>query len=244
MPAFLTFCEQCGARIRVEQRYCEQCGAALHTASNPVPAAEHPDGKLTPREPGPSELAPGADSEITWIDRSPILGCNIATKQLALIVVLSLVVMQLAVGTMGWLVNDRFLILPWQVFAIGGGSLIVLMLIAILILGNSVNTTITVNDVGLRFEMGSRARGLARMTAAAGSPAAAGAGLLAASRSYGLISWADVARARINHRRRSFTLYDATLPLIEVGCTPEVFDRVTMIINRHVSRVDHVACAP
>lgn len=229
-----SFCERCGAPTSSPQGLCERCVA------DPV-GEEEPDSARVDGTPS-TPAAEHHGTELTWIDRSPILGSNVATKQLALVVILAPLIMQLLVGIMGLAVDGEFIVLPLFVYAVDVGVLVVLMVIAVLILGNSMNTEVTVSDAGLGYRMGARPRRLARAAATVGavtgSAPTAGAGLLATSRESGFFPWRTVTRVRVRQRRRSITLYGDHLPLIEVVCTPELFDNVVAVIERHVRHMD------
>ncbi len=235
MTATSPFCARCGVQAEPNQKFCTECGASLSKIESNAPVPN-------PGNDWGAEF--NAPTKIVWVDRSPILGANIATKQLGLMVVLSLLIMQVLVGTMGWFVNGEFIVLPWFVFAIGGGVFVMLMLFAILILGNSMNTEVTVTEKGLGYRLGARSRGLSRVAIAAGtlagSAGTAGSGMLAASRESGFIPWQEVDRIRIRKRRRSIALYGPVLPLIEVVCTPQVFTEVVALIEQHVQKVETV----
>lgn len=227
-------CERCGAPTSPSRRFCDQC--ASHSSAVEQAVQTGYDVACT------TSAADPRGTELTWVDRSPILGDNVATRQLALVVILSLVLMQALVGTMGLFVDGEFIVLPWFVYAVGGGTLVVLMLVAVLILGNTANTEVTVSDAGLGYVMGARPRRLSRLAillgAAAGSARTVGAGLLARSRESGFLPWSEVARVRVRQQRRSITLYDDHLPLIEVVCIPELFDEVVAVMERHVRCID------
>jgi len=224
-------CERCGAPSDPAHTMCGRCSTDPAAGDDDMPGQLPATQATDPHESG-----------LTWIDQSPILGVNVATKQLALVVLLAPLIMQLLVGTMGLVVEGEFIVLPLFVYAVDVGVLAVLMFVAVLILGNSMNTEVTVSDAGLAYRMGIRPRRLSRVAAtlgaATGSAPAAGAGLLAASRESGLLGWSTVSRVRVRQRQRSITLYGQRLPLIEVVCPPEFFDEVVAVIERNVRHLD------
>lgn len=214
----------------------------LSTSSGNILLATRRELEKSSLKPSRGHHSPSSDEEIQWTSISRILDWNVATKQLLLVLVISVVIMQAILLLIGLASDGKLILLPWNVLGTVFGILVTLMLLAVLVLGNRQVMEVTVNEDGLRYKIGARARSLSRMAIIFGGISASagtvGAGLLAESRSSGFIRWSAVARVRVNLRRRSLVLWSDSLPLIEVFCNPEVVDPVLAIFRRNVKQVE------
>jgi hypothetical protein len=157
---------------------------------------------------------------------------------LARVLGLALLLMTLAVVFVGVFVGEGLVLLPLVAYVAGGGVVAALFVIASLLLGNGYDAQFAVGPAGVLYQSGSRGQSVSRVAILAGvlarSPAAAGAGLIAASREVTAIPWTDVERIQIHRGPRVISLQSKWRTLLRLHCTAENFDHVSDSVRRHV----------
>lgn len=117
---------------------------------------------------------------------------------------------------------------------------IIAVIILFILYRGGVEMTFSLNEKGIGYEAGKRSRdinkGLAMAGAMSGSPTAAGAGMLAASRDSNFIKWEDVGSVKIHRRQR--VIYVRSKMLIDpiaLYCTHGNFHIVEDMVRSRVN---------
>jgi hypothetical protein len=161
--------------------------------------------------------APGT---LTWEYDIPLVSNLFMVRDLLIVIGASLVVMQVLLVVVGFLAGEGAVILPLKIYAIVGGALAVLFVIAAgVVFGNRHRTRFTVGPQGVAYESGSRERRIDRivlvLSAPAGRPRAS---LIAVSQESGRYSWSAVKKVTVHPRQRVITLSDSWHPLLRLYC--------------------------
>lgn len=115
------------------------------------------------------------------------------------------------------------------------GFMLVCYLIAIVILGNSLDVTFTVDDRGVSYAAGSKTRKANRAALFAGivlgSTATAGAGALATSEEENVYPWGEIEKIQLDDRRRVIILKNNWRTVLRLYCTADAYGRAAEIIR-------------
>ncbi|MBN1461195.1 MAG: hypothetical protein JXA57_16830 [Armatimonadetes bacterium] len=175
---------------------------------------------------------------LTWEYDVPLVNDLYLLKDLAMVIVLSLVGMQVCVLIVGFFAGEGAVILPWIAYAVAGGALVVLFFIAaVVLLRNRFRTHFTVSPEGVAYESGRRERRINRIglavTTLAGRP---GPSALATARESGGFPWEDVHKVTVHDRRRVITLSDSWHPILRLYCPPETFGATVSLVQRYATQ--------
>lgn len=170
------------------------------------------------------------DDALEWEYRVPLLTSRFMLADFARVIALSLLGMAGAVALIGWVAEGEPVLLPWHVFALTGGIMSALFVLASLLLGNRIDMTFRVGPDGVRYATGSRARGWNRAAVLAGllagSPSTAGAGMLASSTEQGGWAWAELHRAVEHPAERVISLRNSWRTVLRLHCTRDGYEAV------------------
>jgi hypothetical protein len=227
------FCERCGASLSASQHFCEQCGARI-SADAPaiVPGGGDPGAGMASRRSG--------DDVLVWQVSIPLINNRFMLRDIGIVVVMTIVVMQVVLAMTGLFVGEGIVVLPWQVYA-GIAIVFVLgfLIVALLFYQNRIHMQFAVGPAGVVSETGRKERGFTRAAILAGilsmSPTAAGAGMLAAAREVTAVSWRDIERVRVYPRQRVISLGSSWRARVRLNCTPENFALVTERVQDYVA---------
>jgi hypothetical protein len=188
-------------------------------------------------QPGGTATERSAPGILTWDYDIPLVNNLYMLQDLLIVIVISLVGMQVLLLIVGFLAGEGLVVLPLKVYAIVGGVLAVLFLIAAgAVFGNRHRTRFTVNSQGVAYETGSRERRINRivlvLSALAGRP---GASLIAVSQESGRFAWSAVEKVTVHSRQRVITLSDSWHPLLRLYCPPETFGEIVTMVEAHAA---------
>jgi hypothetical protein len=174
---------------------------------------------------------------LTWDYDIPLVNNLYMLKDLLIVIVASLVGMQVVLLIVGFFAGGGAVILPLKIYAIVGGVLAVLFVIAAaVVFGNRHRTRFTVSSQGVAYESGSRERRINRvvlvLSVLAGRP---GPSLIAVSRESGRFAWTAVEKVTVHPRRRVITLSDSWHPLLRLYCPAETFGEIVTLVEAHVA---------
>jgi hypothetical protein len=133
----------------------------------------------------------------------------------------------------GLFAGEGLVLLPWPAYAIGGGVVFGLFLLAaVIVFGNRYQASFAVGPAGALAQSGGREKTVNRVAMLA----VAGAGLLAASREVTAIAWHDVERITVHRRERVVTLSSSWRTLLRLHCTAQNFDEVAARVERYIEQ--------
>lgn len=148
---------------------------------------------------------------LAWTARIPLINNRFMLWDFAKVIVISTASLWLLVLLVS-LVTDPSdpVLLPWQLPVLCAGILAVLFVIACLLMGNGYSARFLIDGEGVHWDSGPKEkkvnRAVAVVGALAGSPQAAGAGLLAASEETGSIPWSTIRRVNVHPRQRVISI--------------------------------------
>jgi hypothetical protein len=190
-------------------------------------------------EPGAEAVSePGAGAgALTWDYDIPLVNNLFILRDLVIVLVLSLVIMQVLVLVVGFLAGEGAVVLPLKLYAIVGGVLVVLFLIAAgVVLANRHRTRFTVDAKGVEYEAGSRERKINRvvlfLSVLAGRP---GAALIATSQESGRFAWNEIHKVTVHPRPRVITLSNSWRPVLRLYCPPECFGQTVTLVQGYAA---------
>ncbi len=172
--------------------------------------------------------------------RVPLLNNRFLWWDFAKVMVISAVGMWVAVLAVSFLVDPGDpVFLPWQLPAACVGVIAVCWVIACLVLGNAYSATIAIDDFGVRWESGRKEKAVNTAVfiagALAGSPGAAGAGLLAESEQTGSIPWAKIRRLNIHAGPRVVSVRNSWRVVVRLYVPAELWDEVVARLQAGVA---------
>ncbi|MBN2840177.1 MAG: hypothetical protein JXP37_04390 [Coriobacteriia bacterium] len=177
---------------------------------------------------------------IEWSYRVPLLTSRFMLWDFLRVTLLSVLGMYVLVALMGLIFEGEFIVLPLQVFVLVTAIMLALFVLASLLLGNHVPMTFSVRPEGVSYGMGGRQKGLNRATVAlgvlSGSPATAGAGLLAASREQGSWSWEQLHGARYFDGQHVISLRNSWRTVLRLHCTADDHVRIRVAVAEGLAR--------
>ncbi len=177
---------------------------------------------------------------IEWTYRVPLLTSRFMLWDFTRVIVLSVLLMYVLVAITGWLAEGELVLLPPQVFVIVGGTIIVLLAIAALLLGNHMTMTFAVDPEGVTYASGSRERKWNRAAVVlgvlAGSASTAGAGMLASSREQGGWDWADIHAARYFPGQHVISLRNSWRTVIRLHCPAGEYEGIRAVVASGLER--------
>ncbi|MBN1632053.1 MAG: hypothetical protein JW990_20040 [Thermoleophilia bacterium] len=188
--------------------------------------------------PAPPSEPEGKPRSLTWEYDIPLLNNLFMARDLLLVLVLSLIIMQLLVLLVGFLAGEGAVILPLQVYGIVAGVMMVLYLIAaVVVFWNKHRTEFTVGPRGVAYVSGARERRRNRIILALsfllGRP---GPALIATSQEAGHFDWGELEKVTVHRRQRVITLSNSWRPVLRLYCTPENFDEVVALVQEYAGR--------
>lgn len=216
-------CDKCGQALSADQRVCGQCGSER-------PAVPGPAEGSAPQE-GPSPRGLVWEADISLLTNPLILRQLVTLLALTGLFMSGLLSFLLAVQG-EWRAIPTVLGMTLLVV----GILAVLMLPAMLFLGNRIRARFTVNEKGVLYEtVGRRARTVSRLAvllgALGGRPTTAGAGLLGMSRERESYSWRGIVSASYHPRWRGITLCNRWRAVAFLACTPGNYEQVAAYVR-------------
>ena len=159
----------------------------------------------------------------------------------AKVVVLSLLIVEVLIGLGTYLITGEFEIIPLPIIAIiGSGFFILLALVALLVYRNRFRATFAITPNGVRFASGKRERGLTWLTLMVGlfsrTPVVAGAGMLAYARETVEYPWEVIRDVKVYPDARVISLRTSWRTLLRLHCPPELFDEAVALTRAYVAR--------
>ncbi len=186
---------------------------------------------------------PHKTEPMTWEVKFPLLtnphivkAWGMAMGATYLVCMLILAPMMIATGEMDGLAMLALIFLA----VVAGLGLLGLGIMGVLF-GNRSHARFTLSEQGVSYESEDhKARTLSRLAVLAGglagSPTAAGAGLLSISKERVHLSWAAVYEARYDDRHLTIRLRNQWRDLLHLYCTPDTYDTVRDVVRAKVSQ--------
>ncbi len=190
----------------------------------------------------PISAAPETADSIVWEIRLPVLTNLFLWYDLAKVFVIVYIVVVTLMSAI-FLVAGEAAGIPSVafVFAIVCGALLAASIpIAAIWYANRVNVRYTLSPKGVRYDTLERKdrwlnRALVVLGLAMGKPAAAGAGLIAASRETELTRWKDVTRIKEHRSLAVLSLLDGWHVVQRLHCSREDYERVAGYVREHAT---------
>ena len=184
---------------------------------------------------------------LTWEYPIPLLTSRFMLRDLTMVIVLSMAVMQLLLIIVGFLVSGEPVLLPLFVYAVVTGVMIVLFFIAIVLMGNRYDMGFRVTAKGLDFATGSRQARRNRVWRAlalvSGNATAAGSAILASSQDKGFYSWKDIRKVTVHPGPRVITLSNAWRPVLRLYCHRENYAAVEAAVLGYFRQAEETRAA-
>jgi hypothetical protein len=174
---------------------------------------------------------------LSWDQSVPLLTNRFILKDMAIVLVASLVLMQLMILVVGYLAEGELILLPLKVWLIVAGVLAALFVLSTLVLLNRAKMVFTLDDKGAWYEMDKGQRRMNRtlflLAVLARRPGAAGTALAAASQESGGVSWRDVRRVTYRPGPRAITLSNSWRPVLRVYCPKDGYEEIAGFVRAH-----------
>ncbi len=192
--------------------------------------------------------AHGGDGDtVEWEFDIPLLTNRFMVWDFLRVTAFSVAAMWLIVAAMGWIIEGELVLLPLEVLILTAGILLVLFALASLLLGNRHGARFTVGPDGVRYAARLRERRINTLVTVlgvlAGSPTAAGAGLLAKGQERLDVPWTSIERLVIHRSARVIVVRNSWRAVLRLHCPPELFGRVLDLAEEYwsASRPAHEA---
>lgn len=160
--------------------------------------------------------------------------------ELAKVVAGSLLAVEVLVGMGTFLIGGELEIIPLPIMAlIGAGFFVLLALVTLLVYRNGFQATFTITPDGVGFASGNRERGLNRLATVigifSGTPAVAGAGMLAYARENVEYPWEIIREVKVYPGARVISLRTSWRTLLRLHCPPELFDDAVSLARTYAA---------
>jgi hypothetical protein len=206
----------CDRPVHPGVAFCPHCGAAV------APSAD-------------TRQADPAHEVLSWDYPVPLLTNRFILRDLAIVLVVSLIIMQLMVLVVGFLAEGEFILFPPQLWLIVSGVFVGLFAISCLILLNRFGMAFTLDKKGAWYETGTREKKVNRVlmwvSIFARRPGALAAATRSGSGQTDGITWREVRRVTYHDGPRVITLSNSWRPVLRLYCPRDGYQETAAFVR-------------
>lgn len=194
---------------------------------------------------GPTVSADAIRPGLAWSTRIPLINNRFIWWDFAKVIVISTVSLWVLVFLASLLIEpDSPVLLPWQLPALCAVIITAMFVLACILMGNGYSARFLLDGDGVHWDSGPKEKSINRAVAVAGalagSPATAGAGLLAASEETGAIEWRRIARANIHPGPKVISIRNGWRVVVRLYVTAESWDAVVARVQAGTAKTPAV----